>query len=78
MAKIRISLDYAGIGQLMRGEGMAAAVGEYGAAIASRAGSHYGFRVRNTGQRQAADVYTADREGVQDNYDNNTLLRALG
>lgn len=77
MSKIKVELDYAGIGQLMRSEGMAEAVSQKAAEIAARAGNDYAYRVHNTGQRQAANVYPDSLEAWRDNLENNTLLKAL-
>ena len=77
MDKVKIRISYEGVGQLLRGDEMRAFIGGYGMAAANRAGEHYGCRVHNTGQRQAANVFPIDREGHQDNLMNNTLLKCI-
>ena len=77
MGWTKISIDYIGVGQLLRGKEMQKLVEEYGAATVNRAGPHYGMRVHNTGQRQAANVFPADEEGALDNLRNNTLLKCI-
>lgn len=77
MSKIRVELDYHGIGELMRGSGMAEAVSQKAAEIAGRAGDGYAYRVHDTGQRQAANVYPDTSEAWNDNLENNTLLKAM-
>ena len=75
--KARVELDYNGIGQLMRSEGMADAVSRKADEITARAGSDYAYRLHNTGQRQAANIYPASLEAWKDNLENNTLLKVL-
>ena len=77
MGKVKIKLSYEGIGQMLRGGEMKALVEEYASATVSRAGAHYGYRVHNTGQRQAANVFPTDYRGSRDNLTNNTLLKCV-
>ena len=74
---IRISLSYEGIGQLLRGEEMKALMERFGAETAGRAGEGYDYRVHNTGQRQAVNIFPNTREAAKDNLKNNTLLKSL-
>lgn len=79
MAKLtRIELDYNGIGQLMRSEGMANLVGQKAAEITARAGiNDYAYDVHCSEQRQNANVYPITAEAWLDSLDGNTLLKAL-
>lgn len=77
MSKMKIKLDYQGIGQLLRGEEMKALVEERGSAAATRAGEGYNHRVHNTGQRQACNVFPEAFEASRDNLKNNTLLKSV-
>ena len=77
MARTRIKLNYKGIGEMLRGEEMKILVEEYAEGVVERAGSHYGMRVHDTGQRQAANVFPVDSEGSKDNLSNNTLLKCV-
>lgn len=77
MASTKVKLSYTGIGQLLRGEEMKALMEQFGSDRAHRAGEGYNFRVHNTGQRQAANIYPETREAVKDNLKNNTLLKVL-
>ena len=72
-----IKLSYSGIGSLLRGEEMKQLVTDYAAGVIQRAGGDYDYRVHNTGQRQAANVYPTTRAASLDNLENNTLLKAV-
>ena len=74
----RIEINYAGVGELLKSAEMAALMEQFGVQIAARAGSDYAVRVHNSGQRQIANVYPASEEAARDNYENKTLIRALG
>lgn len=79
MAKnVKIELNTAGIGALLKGPETESMVQRFGKEIAQRAGSGYAARSHNTGQRQICNVYAASKEAKQDNLENNTLLRAIG
>lgn len=73
----KIVLSYSGIGELLRGEEMKQMVTEYASGVAQRAGVGFEFRVHNTGQRQAANVFPTTREASRENLLNNTLLKAV-
>ena len=73
----RIELDYAGIGQLMRSDGMKAAVESAASAIVSRAGSDYTFEAHLSTQRWNANVFPVGLDGWRDQLENNTLLKVL-
>lgn len=73
----RIVLSYSGIGAMLRGEEMKQLVSEYGMNAALRAGPEYSFRVHNTGQRQACNVFPTTKNASKDNLENNTLLKAV-
>ena len=77
-ADVTIKLSYKGIGEMLKGPEMKSLVNDYGTRAASIAGSGYGHDTHNTGQRQAATVFPADRASANDNYQNNTLLKVLG
>lgn len=75
--KSRIELDYAGIGQLMRGDGMKEAVSAQAREIAARAGSSYTSEAHKSSQRWNANVYPVGLDGWRDQLENNTLVKAL-
>lgn len=73
----KVKLSYEGVGQLLRGEEMMQLMGHMGAETANRCGTGYDYRVHNTGQRQAVNVYPVTRAASKDNMENNTLLKSL-
>lgn len=77
MSKVRIKLNSAGIRELLRSAEMQALLGEKAAEVAGRAGAGYDSDTYLTGGRAVASAFTASREAVRDNLDNNTLLRSL-
>lgn len=77
MAKTKIKLSYKGIGNMLRGPEMASLVGRHGASIATNAGEGFGYRVHNTGQRQACNVFPETSAASKDNLENNALLKAI-
>lgn len=70
-----IKLKYKGIGAMLRGEEMKQYIEEYASGVVQRAGEGYSMRVRNTGQRQAANVFPTTYRASRDNLKNNTLLK---
>ena len=73
----RLELDYAGIGQLLKSDGMKAAVESTASEIAARAGSGYSSEPHLSSQRWNANVYPAIPEAWEDQLENNTLLKVL-
>lgn len=79
MAKIvEFKLDIKGLRELMKGPEMQAALQEAGDAVASSAGGDYRSRVHVADYVAIANVYPDSKEAAKDNYENNTLLKALG
>jgi len=77
MNNVKIELSYKGIGQLLKGAEMRQLMEKYGSETAERAGAGYGYRVHNTGQRQAVNVFPETYSASRDNIENNTLLRSV-
>lgn len=77
MANIEFELNSAGVGEMLRGDEVRGLMRQLGAEIAGRAGSGYGYSVRDTGQRAAVSVQTRTKAAVKDNEENNTLLKAM-
>lgn len=81
MAKLknfRIGKDgYAGIGQLLKSDGMQSLVESTAREIADRAGSGYTYRSHQSDQRWNANVFPDTDETVKDSLENNTLLKAM-
>ena len=78
MAKVEFELDINGLRELMKGPEMQGALEDAGNAVASAAGGDYGVRVHVASYVAIANVYPDSKEAAKDNYENNTLLKALG
>lgn len=78
MAKVEFELDINGLRELMKGPEMQAALQDAGDAVASSAGGDYGVRVHVADYVAIANVFPESKEAAKDNYENNTLLKALG
>ena len=78
MAKVEFKLDINGLRELMKGPEMQAVLQEAGEAVASGAGGDYGTRVHVADYVAIANVFPESKEAAKDNYENNTLLKALG
>ena len=75
----KVILNYEGIGELLKSDWAADCCTEVAEEIAANAGEGYEVaEPHQTGQRVAVNVYAATDEARNDNYDNNTLLRAIG
>lgn len=71
-------LNGSGVRDLLTGEEMQQVLAEYAGAVASRAGSGYAYRIGSYPERALANIYPTSEEAAFDNYENNTLLKALG
>ena len=76
--KVEFELDINGLRELMKGPEMQAVLQEAGDAVASGAGGDYGVRVHVADYVAIANVFPESKEAAKDNYENNTLLKALG
>lgn len=77
MKKVKFELDINGLRELMKSAEMKAVLEEAGQAVANGAGGDYGVRVHDATYVSIANVYPDSKEAAKDNYENNTLLRAL-
>jgi hydroxymethylglutaryl-CoA reductase len=77
LSKIRVELNYAGVGELLKSQEIADTVKEVAEQVAARAGDGYATDVYQTGTRVIASVYTETEEAMKDNIENNTLLKAV-
>lgn len=78
MTKVEFELNMAGLRELMKGPEMQAALQDAGDAVATAAGGDHGVRVHVADFVAIANVYPDSKEAAKDNYENNTLLKALG
>lgn len=77
MAEIRIELNHDGIAQLLKSQEMESCVKDVASGIKSRCGEGYEVDSYMTPSRIVSSVYTETVEAMQDNLDNNTLLRSM-
>ena len=78
MVKSKFQLNLAGLNELMKGSEMQAVLTEAGNAVASAAGSGYGVRTHVASFVAITNVYPETKEAAEKNYDENTLVKALG
>ena len=78
MSKVKIVLNYAGVGKMLKSTGTKDMIEGYGMAVANAAGAGYATRSHYTEQRVIVNVYADSEEAHQDNLNNNTLLKSMG
>lgn len=78
MSNVEFELNINGLRELMKSAEMQTALQEAGDAVASAAGGDYGVRVHAAEYVAIANIYPDSKEAAKDNYENNTLLKALG
>ena len=71
-------LNYEGVHDLLRSPQMMAVCREYAQQIADEAGDDYVLSEYTGENRVNVSVGAASKKALQDNYDNNTLLKSLG
>ena len=74
---VEIKVSYSQVGALLRGTEVKNMLEQEASSIASRCGSGYGHDTKSMGTRVIASVYTESYDAMQDNLDNNTILKAL-
>lgn len=77
MGNLKVWVEPAAVVELLRSQEMENAVREVADGVCSRAGSGYEVTTSQGKDRVVANVSTATREAVRDNYRNNTLIKAL-
>ena len=78
MSKVKFELNRAGVRELLQSQEMASICLNYANGVQSRAGNGYEVSTFVGRNRVNASVYAETAEARRDNYDNNTLLKALG
>lgn len=78
MSNFELVLNDEGIQELLKGPEMQSILADIGRAKATACGAGYESEVHVFQKRAAVHIYTADYEAIQDNYDNNTLLKVVG
>ncbi|MCD8207085.1 MAG: hypothetical protein LUD72_04015 [Bacteroidales bacterium] len=77
MAKVTYKHNYKNTGLVMKSAELESYLANIARGIQSRVGSAYEVDTYQAGTRVIASVSTTDPDAVQDNLDNNTLLKAL-
>lgn len=78
MNSVDFDLDLGGLRELMNSSEMQAELLSGAQSVASMAGTGYEASVHVPGVVPIATAYPASVEAAHDNYENNTLLKALG
>lgn len=78
MGKTRVELNLQGINEVMKSTYIQEACEAAAKAIADATGQDYETETGTINYIAYSNVVTADKEAIQDNYDNNTLLKAIG
>ena len=78
MSKAKFELNRAGVRELLRSQEMMNICREYADGVQARAGDGYEVTTHVGRNRVNASVHAGTYEARKDNYDNNTLLKALG
>ena len=77
MSNAEFELNLAGLNELMKSPEMQRKLQQAGDAVAMVAGGDYGVRVHVANFVAIANVYPNSKKAARDNYENNTLLKAV-
>ena len=77
MSKVQFKLNSAGVREMLRSNGTANVCREYANRIAGRCGSGYEVSTYKGTNRANASVTAVTEEAIRENYENNTLEKAL-
>ena len=77
MGKV-FKLNLPGLNELMKSPEMQSHLAQAGQAVASAAGSDYDHQTYVINFVAVENVFPASQKAAHDNYENNTLLKALG
>lgn len=79
MAKnVEFKLNMKGLNELMKSQEMEAVLEKAGEEVAKKAGTNYGSRSHQASWVAICNVYPDSKEAANENYEHNTLLKALG
>lgn len=78
MAKLIFKLNREGVRELLQGDEMQSILGQHAAQKAAQAGVGYTSNVTVHKRRAVGYVSPETKEAIQDNYENNTLLKVIG
>lgn len=77
MSNTKFELNLPGLNELMKSPEMCDALEEAGAAVANAAGSDYAHSVHQASFVAICNVYPDSKEAAHENYEENTLVKAL-
>ena len=77
-SSVEITLNYSGVGSLLQSSEMATVLSGQAEKIRSRCGDGYAVDTYSAGTRVIASVYTETTDAMQNELENNTLLKAIG
>lgn len=75
--KVKFKLNLPGLNELMKSPEMEAHLERVGETVASMAGPDYGSRVHQASFVAICNVYPDSKEAAKENYEDNTLIKAL-
>jgi hypothetical protein len=78
MSKVKFDMDHAGVRALLRSQEATGVVLPYAQSIAGRAGEGFEVTTYVGRNRVNASVHAATFEARKSNFENNTLLKAMG
>lgn len=78
MADVKFELNLKGLNELMKSSEMESALLEAGEAVASAAGADYGASVHQASFVAICNVYPNSEEAARENYEQNTIEKAVG
>ena len=77
MSKVKVEINYAGVGALLKSDEVRSFIGAEAERRAQSLGDGYGTDTYMAGSRVIASIYTETAEAAQENMENNTLLKAV-
>lgn len=78
MAKVKFELNLQGLNELMKSDEMVSVLEKCGRAVAEAAGADYASGVHQADFVAIANVYPDSKRAANENYHENTLLKAVG
>ncbi|MBR2554162.1 MAG: hypothetical protein IKE94_04790 [Aeriscardovia sp.] len=78
MSKTKFELNLPGLNELMKSDEMVRILEEAGAEVANAAGADYAYRVHQASFVVICNVYPDSQDAAHENYEENTLLKAVG
>ena len=75
---VKFKLNLPGLNELMKSSEMQSALLEAGQAVASAAGGDYAAEVHTASFIAISNVYPDSKAAAKENYEDNTLLKAVG